>query len=38
MEQNLDYNSMDLSILKKKILTLDDVYDYCLIESKKILI
>ncbi len=34
MENNNNQVSVDLSALRSKILTIDDVYDYCLSERK----
>ena len=33
MNLNIGEN-LDLSVLKNKILTIDDVYDYCLVDGK----
>ncbi len=35
MNLNLGEN-MDLNVLKNKILTIEDVYDYCLVDGKYI--
>ena len=34
MENNQINSLINLSCLKKKVLTIDDVYDFCLNESK----
>ena len=36
MNLNIGEN-LDLNVLKNKILTLEDVYDYCLVDGKVIL-